>query len=60
MNQFGTSFLTQDSKDVHEEHDDVEVEHQGSNDVVVHVDFYAWSLFAAGDQDGVDDQVDAV
>ena len=54
------SLVSENSKDVNEEHDDIEVQHESPNDVIVHVNLYAGGLLSTSDQNGVDNQVDGV
>ena len=54
------SLISENSKDVNEEHDDIEVQHESANDVIVHVDLYAGGLLSTSDQNCVNDQVDGV
>ena len=51
---------TQKSEDIKEDHDDVDVEHQGTNHIVVVVHGDTIVLFFSADDDGIDDKIQTV
>jgi hypothetical protein len=55
-------FISKQSEDVYEKHDDVQVEHKCSDNVVIHaaLNIVAGDALSSTDHHGVDDQVEAI